>query len=122
MSLNYKLDKIKGYKEICWIPNTQGEGVLMNPITHNLIFSTISVGMGVITDENFEEFYFRLNICERLYDTPKDQRLSMQDVLDHVGLSTNVSFETRPKWIKRHMDYEWRETLYAAKIVKADSN
>lgn len=122
MSLDYQLEKITGYKELCWVPNPEGEGVIMNPVTQNLIFSTISVGIGEITVLNYEEFYFRNNIMERLIDIPRNNRLTVQDVIDHIGLSTNVSFETRAKWLKRHIDYEWRDMQYAFRKLKASSN
>ena len=123
MSLSFHLGDIKDHRKLCWVPNPDGdEGFFMSPITHNLIHTTINIDMGAITEANYEEFYFRTNIFERLLDIPIDVRTTLQDIINHIGLSTNVVTKTRTQWIKRTMDYEWKELSYAAKRAKADSN
>ena len=61
MSLDWDLSGIKNYKELCWGPATDEEGYkLLNGVTDGLIWKTMSVGMGRITEKNYEEFFMRL--------------------------------------------------------------
>jgi hypothetical protein len=67
-----------------------------------IIFSTIAVGIGSITDETIPEFTARLNMWERIHGynvTPVTFIQSMK------GLKTNAAFkpESRALWIKRIM-------------------
>lgn len=66
-----------------------------------LVWATMAIGIGVITEENAQEFYSRLSLLEKvtgasrfkdgepLYFTP-------DDVKRFIGLTTNVF----PKWSK----------------------
>ena len=103
MSLNWQIDSIKDYKTVCWMEN--GE---MNPVTNVLIWGTISVGIGQITDKNVDEFAARFRIIEKL-DGPfliareeKRRYVTDEEFIAHIGLSTNVHTETRAKWASRH--------------------
>lgn len=55
MSLDWNLSKIKNNKEVCW------KNGIMKAETHELIYSTIAVGIGEITEKNWREFLARLN-------------------------------------------------------------
>lgn len=101
MSLNFELSDIENYRETGY----DAEGVL-RPETKSLIFATMVVGIGRITEGNAAEFYARLHAFERLSGTylteqGKDVYLTPEDVQRHIGLSTNVANETRAKWLKR---------------------
>ena len=45
MALNWNIENIKDNKSVCWMEDGK-----MNPVTNALIWSTISVGLGSITD------------------------------------------------------------------------
>jgi hypothetical protein len=86
---------------------------VLNPITNVLVFATMTIGIGAITEATAGEFWARLSMYERLggalcatSDGPRP--FTKQDIYDHIGLKTNVSEETRTKWI--------------ARIIKADLN
>lgn len=101
MALTYNFEKIKDYKETVWLPS--GE---MNPVTHALIFGTMSVGLGSITDKNVEEFAARFRIVEKLHgpflrDAGGDRFITDEEFVAHIGLVCNVSNETRAKWASR---------------------
>lgn len=96
MSLSYTIDKIENYKEACY---TNLEKLQLHYVTQGLIFATISIGTGAITEENAEQFYARLNFWERargnyLYRPEnweyKDHYFLPAEVLKHVGLTTNA--------------------------------
>lgn len=58
MSLNYELTKIKDWKELI------NEDGIINGITEVLIFATMAVGIGRITQKNFLKFFERLRAHE----------------------------------------------------------
>ena len=109
MSLNYDLtacdhDAIHDGDE--WQPFVQ-------PI---IIFASMAVGIGQITDDNYLEFWQRLNMFERIHDL---QPLTpLEHVFAMVGLRTNVfPTESRAKWLKRVVSSEMD-----AKIALADES
>lgn len=113
MSLDWDLSGIKNYKELCWGPATDEEGYkLLNGVTDGLIWKTMSVGMGRITEKNYEEFFMRLCMIDvateggegplNTWVTDEDgkktrgkRHYTLKEVYDHIGLSTNVSSMTR---------------------------
>lgn len=101
MSLSWNVENIKNYKEVCWLEDGK-----LNPVTNALIWSTISVGLGSITDKNLDEFVARFRIIEKLhgptiYRDGKEAQLTDEEIAAHVGLYCNVSNETRAQWARR---------------------
>jgi hypothetical protein len=98
MSLNYYYSDVENADIVMF-----DEDSMMRSDTQSIIFSTMSVGMGEITEKNWLEFYARLNIVERLggYNEITPQRLR-----EHIGLRTNVTYEKRSAWLSRWFEYE----------------
>jgi len=106
MSLNWNLESIQDYKTVCWIEQEDGT-TRLNPVTETLIFMTMSVQMGSITEANADEFYARLKIIEAL-DGPflyknedgkhQDRFFTPEDVQAHIGLACNVTTESTAKF------------------------
>jgi hypothetical protein len=99
---------------------------LMSPITNALIWGTMFVDMGAITEENVDEFFARTAVHEKLSGAylsetnnetgeTKPRPITLQDVRDHIGLKTNVSTLTRAKWMKRVLDYAMKDAVERAK-------
>jgi hypothetical protein len=123
VALSWNLSKIDNKDSICWIEAPEdipGHGVkagemVMNPITNALIWATISVDLPGITRENAAEFYARLRITECIFGAfliraedengkrPEGEAafITMNEVIDHIGLTCNVSPTSRTKWLKR---------------------
>jgi hypothetical protein len=110
MSLNFNFEKIANYMDVVWIG--EGDERRMNPVTEALIFGTMTVGLGSITDSNVDEFAARFRVIEKIHgaqlykpnpDGPGtiDWFVSDEDFIAHIGLSCNVSNETRSKWAAR---------------------
>ena len=113
MSLDWKIDKIKNYKELCWRPDPYKEGYFqLNGITDGLIWNTMHIGMSRITEKNYEEFFMRLLMKDvaiyggqgpvEYWETDEDGKetlahrsYTLKEVYDHIGLSTNASSMTR---------------------------
>jgi hypothetical protein len=109
MSLNWNLSEIKEYKEVCWSTDNAGDKRL-NRVTDTLVWATMFVDLGEITEQNAPQFYARVHFLEIiqggafLYDPgedgkPEDRYITLADVEAHIGLSTNV--------YGRDTDYRW---------------
>jgi hypothetical protein len=87
MSLDFNLSKIKNHKELCFSAN--GE---IKSLTQALIFSTMAVDIGVISDKTLDKFVTRLRAWELLHGNMLHGRgpITADEVRAHLGLSTNV--------------------------------
>lgn len=95
MSLNFKLTNIKDYETVCLDENNH-----IKPITNNIIFSTMAVDMGEITEKNYVEFYTRL----LMFDTATQgdyQTIELDDIKAHIGLVCNVITTTKAQYDKK---------------------
>lgn len=114
MSLNFKLDKIKNYETVT------RKGDELNPVTNALIWSTMSVGLGSITEKNLQEWLVRLAFSDKLFGTMlkkdgEDRPFTRDELVAHIGLSCNVCDESRVKWTKRMTEHFMREAEYKLK-------
>lgn len=106
MSLNWNVERIDNYEGVCWIGAEGDPERHMNPVTKALIFMTMSVGLGVITKDNAEEFYARTHVMEQVHGQSthiggEGIYISPADVQRHIGLTCNVGNETRAQWARR---------------------
>ena len=60
MALQWNVEKIDNYKEVCWIG--EGDERRMNPVTEGLIFNSMAIGIGSITADNAAEVFARTRI------------------------------------------------------------
>jgi hypothetical protein len=87
MSLDYNLADVKDR-------DTSDEGWR---VTQNVIFSTMFVDMGEITEANAAEFHARLVMFYRV--AGDDLSVTPADVAAHIGLKTNVITKTRTQFL-----------------------
>lgn len=76
-------------------------------VTQSVIFATMSVDLGEITEENVAEFYARYLIFNRAVGS--EPYLTLDHIKWHVGLRVNVITKTRAAWlnkIKKILDQE----------------
>lgn len=81
------------------------------PTTEFVIFSTMVMGIGEITEENVSEYFARIRFYERLNGTffrRKDEFGNIEDfpfpaqqLRKYVGLTANVSYEKFEPWVAR---------------------
>jgi len=114
MSLNWNVSKIDTTKyPDLWVDmvedargntrypeeNEKPTGQYLNPKTEHMIFLSMIVGIGSITEKNWKEFYARCRmyegVCGPFWRSYKDgkhtpQMTTPEVVRDHIGLSTNV--------------------------------
>lgn len=103
----------------------------MHPVTHFMIWNMMAIDMSVITKENVDEVWFRTKLnmlitdcCAASYNDGNDKPLvriwpTREDVVRHIGLSTNVSTMTRKKWLEKQFcnprSIEWLNAPYQEK-------
>jgi hypothetical protein len=86
--------------------------------TEQIIWLTMSVGIGRITEKNWEKFYTRAYAWQRINNHDQDNLIGAKEVYDHIGLRTNASSLTDSKFIKKLMravDSESEPGLWLAK-------
>lgn len=122
MALNWSVSNVEGWEDLCyfvapadeWTRGIKAGDRVLNPVTEALIFSTMAVDLPGITRENAGEFFARLRFIERLdgarliraeVDGKRPEGaaafITEDEVLAHVGLSTNVSPLSRARWLKK---------------------
>lgn len=115
MSLNWDLSKVKNHDKLCYEDRAEEDGSVasyLTTTTEQLIWSTMIVDLRGITPDNAAEFWDRLSMYEKCcgpmrfnYDTESKKRTPVyytkQDVINHIGLSTNVSPTTRAQFLKK---------------------
>lgn len=110
MSLNWNAKKVEGWDEMD--PNKR----------ESLIFATMFVDMGEITEKNHEEFYLRYVQFHMATGQKDDLYLSQDDVKGAIGLSTNVFTTTPAAWRKRLVTFvenAARDKMYRDKRAAA---
>jgi len=107
MALNYYYSDVANANTVMF-----DEDDYMRPDTQTIIFSTMSVGLGEITSDNWIEFYSRMRIVQKILG--HSDPIPPSRVKEHIGLRTNVNNETRAKWMKRWIGYEIDEIIREA--------
>ena len=114
MSLNWDISKVKNKDDVCYERKTIDgvEDDYLSTVTEQLIWSTMIVDLPGITEANAAEVWERINMYEMCcgpmrynYDTETKKRtpvyFTKKDILNHVGLSTNVSSKTRKQFLTK---------------------
>ena len=90
-----------------WTDSTKTSIIRLSVTTHCLIFASMSVAMGSITDKNAKEFFTRLSMLETAFgafrrdEEGKATPFTFNEVKAHIGLRTNVSEEANAAFSKR---------------------
>ena len=111
MSLNFDFTAMikrlgqERYDEITSNPHNPKQ---WHPVTDRLIWESLAVDLGSITEENIDEWLYRMEI-NRAFSDYADLEfgdgtkiwITREDLENHIGMTTNVTTLTRLKWIKR---------------------
>lgn len=122
MSLDFQLRDIKNYEEICFVgtqPWGNGEKELSD-VTRTLIWDTLVVGLGQVTEQNLDEWVYRLHIMDLAY--PRELRITYQDLVNHIGLRTNASTITLAAFKKKAMNMLDSQAKRAVQKAKSAEN
>ena len=105
MSLNWNVERCKDWKILT---NNNGsdkpKDTLEWTITESLIWSSMTCGFDEITEKNYKEIWFRVNLWETYKgsyisvrtkkDTYERYFITLEDIKKRIGLSTNADRET----------------------------
>lgn len=115
MSLNFDLSAVKTrlgdrWDEVTTSPETRDlpEGQQKwHPVTDTLIWMSMAVDLGKITEANVDEWCFRIGLINRITGKPNLRgslgvyTLTRKDIENHIGMTTNVTTKTRSSWLTR---------------------
>ena len=139
MSLNWNVAKVANSETVCFhIAEHDDEAgrfakgdKRLNLTTEALIFATMGVGLGSITQANHLEFFGRLHLFEKINGGMRTvqtapgvwgrQTFTLAEVRDHIGLTTNAGTESRTAWQKRLVENHIRSALYDAQRAERDA-
>lgn len=107
MPLNADWGDVDGWKEL-------HEDDEQYRITEALAFRMMNIGMWQITPANYEKYYVRLLITDKMYGCSltkggEDRPITLEEVKRRIGLSANVSTLTDAAFKKKVWEYLSRE-------------
>lgn len=136
MALHWDLTEIEDHENRCFYHDengAEGPGNYMEPVTNALIWSTMGIGMGEITADNYEEFYRRLVAMAlatgstMLLSDGKNRPITLAEVKAHIGLKCNVSYENPLAFqmklgrrVTERADYKLKDAIDAAQADAAE--
>ena len=130
MALEWSLEKIENYEEVCYRkalakdgnsevdPKTGEQLVRLAPTTEALVwYLGFSVGLHEITEENHEEVYRRIHVLESVGGPTvgetkggrfEGKRITLEDVRAHIGMDTNGIPMSKQKFKENVFKRLWR--------------
>ena len=128
MALRWSIKKVMGFKKnpddyYLPIKNKKGGKVFdIQPITKHLVYETMIVGLGEITENNIDEWLIRMRLAEKLYGTSlmirddkgvvKPYHITIEDLERHIGLWTNASRLKRKEFVNNCISGILRDITY----------
>ena len=120
MSLSVNVEKVYDWKNYCYInmkdEKTGEEYSEYNPATKYLAWGSMAIGIGEITQINYKDVYLRHLFMNKLSTISNVMPVTLDDVRKNIGLKTNVSHETKAKWLNRisssriwEWGYNWKQ-------------
>jgi hypothetical protein len=123
MSLDFDFTKCVKPTDRFWVPDTSpGAGKdrkVLRGVTHVIVWQTMLVDLGSITEKNIDEWMFRTRLASRFTgDLPINEfrgknhlhrNITREELMDHIGLRTNVVSKSRAIWLKRMLQLAIRE-------------
>jgi hypothetical protein len=113
MALNWDVSKVENYEEIMNDDNYV--------VTESIIFYTMFVGMPVISQTNYTEFFSRVHLQERLFGSTVyqvdennnrvDFPITLDEVKSRIGLRTNADTFTKSKFLSKTFERFSSESL-----------
>lgn len=110
MSLDWNIDNVHNWKEIA---EDQHERV----ITQTIVFGTMAIDIGTLTEDNWMEAYARFDLVQRwsgawVHRNGEPYYLTADDFKRRIGLTTNVFPEkTRAQWMQRYVSKQMDELI-----------
>lgn len=130
MSLDYYLDTIPNYENVCWIEEPDGYKHL-DSVCEALTWGTMYTSISTITEKNIDEWLWRFQFFKQIERSfwnkldddgkPVAWYPDRADLTKFIGLRTNADNMTRKQFIKRVVDGIVSDTDYRATREKSDA-
>jgi hypothetical protein len=108
MALHWNVEKVKDHDRICWEKRIVDgvEDDYLSVRTDSLIWGCLAVDLSGITEANAAEFWERISLWEKVVGASRGRDgqpvyFTKQDIIDHIGLYTNVSNKSRAHFVKK---------------------
>ena len=104
MSLDFDVSKIKDFANVTTSAFDINGRPQWNPVTNALVWWTIPLGIYKITEDNVDAFWKRLQLWQAIVGpvlnyADGDIWLTQDDVVAHIGLSTNATSKTQTQFM-----------------------
>ena len=104
MPLQWDLQEIVDYKELCWMDNpneehSPEEAYMLNPVTEAIIQLCGLAGVSKVTSKNYKEVakrFAELEVLGITYELPTNPR--EEELEQHIGLSVTADVLDNKKW------------------------
>jgi len=107
VALTYELGRIEDYETVCY-NKTDVEGMLEMKIeTQTIIFGTMVVDLGEITEKNYIEWWQRYNMWCAIKGI---KVIDLELVKAHIGLRTNVVTLATHTWMTKRVRQFMQDT------------
>jgi hypothetical protein len=122
MSLNWDMQKVADLESL----HDEATNPWGWPISKAIIFGTMSIGVGEISEKTLPEVVARFEFYQDvvgallLNEHGQPRRVTAADLKRRVGLRTNVSKEPEGKWVKRLADSKFRDAKLLARRALDD--
>jgi len=131
MSLDFHLYGIQNYQELCFKKLEDGGGI--TDFVRSLVWSSMAVGIGTLTEKNIDEWEFRLAVkylksqstfaC-KAYGQHLQHMPTREELEKYIGLKTNVLTVSREEWMSTQFMYavtdartDFKRKVDVAKII-----
>lgn len=111
MPLNWSIAKVQDWKELA-------EDDMQRVITDAIVWHTLGIDMGEITEANWPEVAARIRFNEKLIGAMcthqgEEYYITPEDVKRRIGLSTNVITKGRGAWLLTYMSCQVQQLVPA---------
>ena len=106
MALNWDLNKVQDWKQL-FHEKDEFENSKMKFVHERILMHTMAVGMRTITEKNWEQFYARVQMWEKIWgagyysDDMRPIYTKEEDVKRMIGLWTNAGEFSKTEFLKR---------------------
>lgn len=99
MPLTVDTTGVKNHIKVCYVGSKETKDLDYTETTKFLVWTSMAIGIGNITEKNYLVVYFRHVFFQRLIGAKCP--ITLQDVKNHIGIKINVAFENKTKWKNR---------------------
>jgi len=107
MPIKWDISAVENYETLC----LDGDKTKLNQVSSTILYMSMFVELGTITEKNFKEFYIRTELYQLLFgdvaianesEYKIDRvRLTIQDIYNHIGFKVNIKSVGRTAYLAK---------------------